>query len=169
MTTRRILAILLACSAGLVGCTHYVNIPRLEGDLAYHDPNAKAPRMVMHRALEKVLELRPLDEPFQVMLPLGTVPETYAQMLPDLSPHAMWSSDGRTKDVPIVRVSEVRIRGSRAEVDVVLPIYAGDGPALAQMVTAHLRYDPVSKWYVVRTQEWRRGVDQRREATAIQR
>jgi hypothetical protein len=147
----------LACTAWLVGCAHYVNIPSQQGDMAYHDPNAKAPRAVMQAALQKALELRPMDAPFQVMLPIGTVPTTYATMLARVSAHAMWSSDGRSKDLPIVRVDQVRIRGRQAEVDIVMPIYPGDTAAVAQMITVVLRLEAMSKWYVVRVNEWRRS------------
>ena len=159
MTARCTFVILLAWTVCVAGCAHYVNIPAQKGDLAYHDPNAKIPRAVMLLALQKVLELRPIEDSFQVVLPVGAVPATYAHILPRISERAMWSSDGRTKDLPLVCVTQVHVRGTRADVDVALPIFAGDAPAVAQITTVHLRYEPMSKWYVVRVREWRHSAE----------
>ena len=157
MTIRRMSAsLLLAWAVCLAGCSHYVNIPPQKGDFAFHDPNNKTACSVMLVGLQKALEDRPMEGPFQVMLPVGTVADTYARILPQLGVQAMWSSDGRTRDMPIVKIDQVLIRGTRAEVDVIRPALTDDGGAGRQLVTVSLLYDPVSKWYATRLKEWRR-------------
>ena len=164
MTTMRKSTIIMAWAACLAGCAQYVNIPPQKGDMAYHDPNSKHCRQVMLAALQRVVELRPINESFQIMLPVGTVPATYGLILPQVSEQAMWSSDGRTKDIPVVAVTQVRIRGRRAEVDVARPAYSGEAPGVAQITTAYLQYQALAKtsnWYVTRVREWRHNGAQR--------
>ena len=160
MTIRRVsIVLLLAWAACVAGCSHYVNIPPQRGDFAFHDPNSRAARSVMLVALQKAMEDRPMEGPFQVILPVGTMKDTYARILPQLGVQAMWASDGRTRDMPIVKIDQVLIRGTHAEIDVIRPVLADDGSAGRELVTVSLLYDPVSKWYATRLKEWRRETE----------
>jgi hypothetical protein len=153
---------LMLAALTLVACARvpspYVNIPSQKGDVAMHDPNRRGVRLVMLRSLEYVLAERPLDQPFQVMLPTGTSAQAYAEILPQLNDNAMWASDGQTRGLPIVAVTQVRIRGTSAEVDVVRPSFPQADQPSAQTVTVHLNYNPVDSWYAVRLREWRGSV-----------
>ena len=156
MTTKymsmTLLLILAACTAG---CGHYVNIPPQQGDFAFHNPNRKAPSIVMLLALQRVLEDQPIEGEFQVVMPVGTTPQTYATILPQLGENAMWASDNQARQIPMLKVDQIRIRTTHAEVDVIRPYDAGETALARQLVTVYLRYDPVSKWYVTRVKQWR--------------
>ena len=136
----------------------YVNIPAQKGDTALHDPNRRGVRLVMLRSLEYVLTERPPNQPFQVMLPIGTSDEAYAGILAQLGDNAMWASDGQTRGLPIVAIAQIRIRGSSAEVDVVRPSFPQAGQSSEQTVTVSLNYNPIDSWYAVRLREWRGSV-----------
>jgi len=156
MATKRIsMILLLALAACLAGCGHYVNIPPQQGDFAFHNPNRKAPSTVMLLALQRVLEDQPIEGQFQVIMPLGTTPQTYAAILPQLGENAMWASDNQVKQLPLLTVDQIRIRTTHAEVDVIRPYAAGKTDSARQLVTVYLRYDPISKWYATRIKQWR--------------
>jgi len=154
----RIVPLMALAAVLLAGCASYVNIPPMEGDTAFHDPNTKVVRSVMGGALAYVMEQRPIERSYQVILPVGTTPMTYAELLSRLGDNAMWSSDGVTKDVPIVAVSQVRVRGTSAEVDVVRPTFSNDLKQSGQTVTVSLKYDPMGGWVANHIKEWRGDV-----------
>jgi hypothetical protein len=89
---------------------------------------------------------------------MGTSDETYAEILPQLGDNAMWASDRRTQGLPIVAISQIRIRGASAEVDVVRPSFPQAGQPSEQTVTVSLKYTPIDSWYAVRLREWRGSV-----------
>jgi len=151
--------ILLVIVGVCVGCAPYVNIPAQKGDFAMHDPNGKTVRIILLKAFAKVLADRPINQPFQVMLPVGTVPEVYAKLLPKISEHAMWSSDGQAKGIPVLRAAGVRIRGYAATVDIVMPMYPDDPDSVQQMVTVSMRHDTIEGWVAVRLRQWRGSVE----------
>ena len=156
MTTKCVpIILLLILAACIAGCGHYVNIPPQQGDFAFHNPNRKAPSVVMLLALQKVLEDQPIQGQFQVIMPVGTTPQTYATILPQLGENAMWSSDGQARQIPMVMVDQIRIRTTHAQVDVIRPYEAGKTALARQLVTVYLKYDPISKWYVTRMKQWR--------------
>ncbi len=140
------------------GCAPIVNIPAQEGDTAMHDPNNGNVQLIMLRALQAAVADRPIEGPFQVILPEGTLPKSYAAMLPQLGENAMWSSDSESGAVPIVAVTQVRIRGLSSEVDVVRPQFPGNAEPSEQTVTVSLKLEPIGGWYVTRMKEWRGDV-----------
>ncbi len=145
----------------LVGCAPMtiVNIPPQQGDTAMHSPNSRGVRTIMRHALQAVLADRPIEKAFQVLLPANTDATVYADMLPQLGKNAMWSSDGKTKGLPIVAVTQVRIRGLNAQVDVVRPQYPEQKQPSEQTVTVTLKFSPFDGWYVIDLKEWRGDVN----------
>jgi len=83
-----------------------------------------------------------------VILPVNTDAQVYADMLPQLGQNAMWSSDGQTKGLPIVAVTQVRIRGLNAQIDIVRPQYPNQQQPSEQTVTVSLKFSPIDSWYV---------------------
>lgn len=148
---------LIGALAWLGGCAtgSYVNIPPQKGDMALHDPNTRSVRAVVVEAINKSLEDRPIKQTFQVVLPAGTKPETYAHVLPKISEYAMWSSVGEATGVPQMVVQQIRIRSFEAEVDLLRPIYLDSPQASRQTVTVYLQFEPMAGWYATRLKEWR--------------
>jgi hypothetical protein len=129
-----LLGLALLCGA----CTPYVNIPPNAGDVASHDPNRQTVQEVIVAAARAALAESPIDQPFHVILPAGTLPLIYDQMLPRISPHAVWSSRGAPEGEPFLEIRQVRIRGSNAEVDLIRPF---DGLVLAGAAPAGLAHE----------------------------
>lgn len=147
------------CLALLSGCTPYVNIPPNEGDFASHDPNRETVQEVIVAASRAALAESPIDQPFHVVLPPGTLPLTYDQTLPKISPHAIWSAQGVGEGEPFLEVRQVRIRTSNAEVDLVRPFNIADPGGYQQVSTVTLTWDPVAKWQPERIRSWRTSVE----------
>lgn len=151
--TLRLIAALLILST-LTACATYVNIPPQARDVAEHDPNDRKVVEVIALAYEKLLDESPMNERFQVILPKGTTAETYKAVLPRFGKLALWSSDGRAKDVPVIEVSQVRIRGTHAEVDLIQPVMPTSRRAVPQVATVFLDHDLFSGWYARRVRYW---------------
>jgi hypothetical protein len=152
-------ALCLALLSGGGGCTPYVNIPPNEGDFASHDPNRETVQDVIVAASRAALAESPVDQPFHVILPPGTLPLTYDQTLPKISPHAVWASEGAPEGAPFMEIRQVRIRGSNAEVDIIRPFSVADPEGFQHVVTVTLKWDAVAKWQAERLRAWRTSVD----------
>jgi len=161
MGTRQFLtlATLGVAAAVLGGCTTYVNIPSRAGDVAVHNPNDDTVKDVEAGALRGAISERPINEPFEVILPEGSLPSTYDWVLPHVGPHAVWSKNGAHEGQPVVEVREIRIRGSSAQVDVIRPWDPGDPSGYQQLVTVELSWDPITHWQTDRVAGWRTSVD----------
>lgn len=149
--------LVLGCLA-LAGCGIYANVPPQTGDIATHDPNHPTIQKVMAIALRAVMEEQPLSGEYTVVLPPGTLPETYNGILPHVGRGATWSSGGNAPIPPVVEVKQVRVRGEKAEVDVVRPSSGGAGEGPPMLVTAKLTYDLIGGWNVRTLRLWRAGV-----------
>ncbi len=150
-------AVVLALSAG---CSTYVNIPPIEGDVAAHDTNESSVRQLMAAAGAAVLQERPIPGKFVVVLPRGTRPETYDYVLPRISSNAVWSSGGPTGDEPTIEIRQIRIRGSNAEADVIRPLVAGEPGTTRQLVTVDLEWNFFEPhWLVQQVRVWHTSVD----------
>lgn len=62
-------------------------------------------------------------------------------------------------DRPVVDVRQVRIRGWTAQIDVVRPLDGDQPQGVHQVVTAYLKWDPVSHWQAEQIRAWRTSVD----------
>ncbi|MAX24665.1 MAG: hypothetical protein CMJ19_09195 [Phycisphaeraceae bacterium] len=160
MNTLRALAALLLITVGLSACTPYVNIPGQKGDtLATHNPNSKTIQEAVVAALQAVITYRPVEGPYQVILPQGTDPATYAKLLPQLGDQAMWSSDGVRQNMPVYEVKGIRIRGYEGEVDIVRPAVGLPDGRTEQLVTVDLKYYITGGWSHVRLRVWKAPVE----------
>ena len=155
---------ILLLSATMTACATYVNIPPQSGDVATHNPNLTTVRTVQEKALQAVLNATTSMRPVQVILPVGVTSETYKTISSKLDPQASWSEEEDTlPDHWPIRVSQVRVRGWLAQVDVARPTDPGQDTSPGQLVTVYLKWDPVTGWYVQRLRPWHMALDEAME------
>ena len=145
--------LLLAIAAG---CSPYVNVPPLQGDVARHNADATQIRNIVVPAVRAVLDEEPPSGPYVVQLPESAEKLTYPATLPQIgdNAHPPFAED-LPENAPIYEVTGVRIRGFDGQVDVVRPgTYGG-----RQLVTVYLRNPPFADWNVQRVRVWRGPVD----------
>jgi len=174
---RRMAALaMVGVAVAQTGCGIYTNIPPQAGDhLAQHSPNRSEVQNVMVEALNATLDQRPIRGTFQVILPSTADAMTYATLLPRLGDDAMWSSDGRRGDVPVLEVKQVRVRGTSAAVDIIRPTAAAlattpaphypgltspTPPRMEELVTVQLRRYLGAGWGATRVYAWNADVDE---------
>ena len=153
MTQKITAAIALAIVCLLAfGCQTYVNIPPQDKDTANHNPNGKTVRTVMALAVRAALDDGGITRPVQVMFPENTNKLSYAQIISAIGDQAVSPYQEDVSRVEgVVFAKGVRIRGTRAEVDVARPV--GDG--VDQLVTVYLTWKPLSSWHADRVHTWR--------------
>ncbi len=163
----------------------YINIPQQAGDLAFGDPNAKDVREIIVIAVRKALEADPIGGPYELLLPAGTTPTTYAlityqlgadALIPGNIPAVALDDDGNPikvdnpdgedpaatvvrpmllGDFPVVEVREIRVRSAEGGVDIVRPSATG-----RQMQEVTLTWEVGFGWYAKRVRPWRIAPDQ---------
>lgn len=153
----RVMVVVAACM-WLGGCAAYVNIPPQAGDIAVHDPNRDNVRDVLTAALTYAVAGTDDGEVY-IQLPAASNAETYSHMLPTISPSAVWSPDPPEEGQAVFDVRQVRIRGWKAEVDIIQPEDMANPDGLQQVVTYYLRQAPFGDWSVQRRRVWRVPVD----------
>ncbi|MBL4700349.1 MAG: hypothetical protein JKX85_03745 [Phycisphaeraceae bacterium] len=164
---RVLVAMIVIITAGLGGCSPYVNIPGQRGDtLATHNPNSKYIQQAIVVALKAVTMYRPVEGNYQVILPEGTDPATYALLLPQLGDQAMWSSDGMRQVQTVYEVKALRIRGADGEVDIVRPASGLAADGTQQLVTVDLKYYIPGGWGHTRLRVWKASVEDALRQTA---
>ncbi|MCX5659526.1 MAG: hypothetical protein NTW19_07355 [Planctomycetota bacterium] len=172
-------------AASLGGCATYVNIPAIGGDgVAAHDTNWNYVADAMAAATNAVVADHPINKPFIVLLPKGSTVMTYNRVLPQLGEHATWlgpeltgaatapakgaKSDAEVivpppavmpVDRPVLDVNQVRIRGWTAQIDIVRPFDYDQPEGVKQVVTAYMKWDPVSHWQIEQLRVWRTSVE----------
>ena len=151
------------------GCVSYVNIPRQVGDFAIHDPNLRSVRQVEAKAIQTVLAEQPVETQVQIILPKGTKPACYDALVKQLGANTTWFDMGPQPGALVIQVRQVRIRGWRAEVDLIRPSHFQMPPGPHQLTTVSLKWDPGAGWQSQHVQLWSIGVrealfDSRRQA-----
>ncbi len=166
--------------AALAACTPptYINIPPEKGDVALSNPNAGNVQQIIVASVRRVLEHDPLGKPYELRLPEGTTPETYALVVTQLGADALVPSDvpsvtvgedgkvvqgSRTTPTPggsgggdslgrfpTVEVRSIRMRAARGQVDVVRPSMSG-----RSLVTVYLDWEAGFGWAAGRVRAWR--------------
>jgi len=147
------LSMLWALCAGLslAGCAPYVNIPPQAGDVALDNPNLRTVQHVSVVAVQAALEDRPVTGSYTLVLPRGTTPAIYQQVLSRLGEQATTTVDARQH---IIEVRQIRVRLDRAEVDVVRAADMQSPRGPGQLVTVYLRNEPFIGWMPQRTRAW---------------
>ncbi|NBC11488.1 MAG: hypothetical protein GVY24_07120 [Planctomycetes bacterium] len=156
MSTFRVpvLTALIAATALLFGCQgpSYVNIPAESGDVAFHSPNGRTVRAVVAVAIDGIVSQTPLDGPVALSLPTGAEALTYEAVAAVSGSNVIPAApdDEGAQTTARIRVTAVRVRGHKAEVDAVR---AKPGGA-EQLVTVHLSWNAFSDWGVTRIRAW---------------
>ncbi len=139
----------------LAGCATYVNIPALDGDLAVHDPNVQSVQQVVTAALQALLAVRPIDGPYQVVLPKGMTGEYANPILKALGAQARWVTTTQpASGLPVLNACQVRIRGWLAQVDILCPRDPKQPLGFQQLVTVDLRWDLTYGWHSQQVRPW---------------
>lgn len=155
-TTRVFPVTVLILAAALVGCQGpaYVNIPPQKGDVASHNPNGRTVRAVVVAVIDAVIQQTPLDGPVALGLPEGAEMLTYeavADLVASEVVPAPPADEAEAGTMARLSVTQVRVRGNRAEVDAVRAAPGAD----EQLVTATASWDPFGGWHVERIRPWR--------------
>lgn len=150
MRYARIASLLICCSV-FTACSTYVNIPPQSGDVAINNPNMKDVLNVEAVALRAVVADRSLNGGYNIQLPEGTDDESYGIVIAKLDEHAGRAGDGA---LPTLTVAQVRVRGMKAEVDVVRPSDAAQQASPEQLVTVYLNWHFFDGWMAERVRPW---------------
>lgn len=146
------LSVLAAASLG--GCVGYHSYPPTPEQRARESMGERAPVDVTVRALERILAMHPPAGGgvggFAVNMPITTPPDTYATVAQRVGGEPVTYTNS---NLPIYHISGVRVRNSKAQVDIVWP--AGDGKTRSATVWLEGGLQP---WAVKRVQEWNEGV-----------
>lgn len=137
----------------LTGCmtAAYVNIPSQTGDFARHNPNTANVREVLVAGLSAAFAERSIRQPISVQLPEGTTNETYQYLMDTFAANYELGPRKRGVGAGDVAVEAIRIRGVKAEVDVIRPGVSNQ----PQLMTVYLDYDVVAGWHRDRIRVWR--------------
>lgn len=146
---RTVLLVLAAASIG--GCVGYHSYPPTPEQRARESMGERAPVDVMVRALERVLAIHPSPAgAFAVNMPVTTPPDVYATVATRVGGEPVTYANA---SLPVYHVAGVRVRNSKAQVDIVWP--SGTGATRSSTVWLEGGLQP---WKVVRVQEWNEGV-----------
>ena len=161
----------IACSTN----PGWVNIPAERGDVASSDPNTENVRQIVQKAVQASLEYESIRGPYELVLPERATPETYAVLTYRLGADAVIPSnvpavplDEQGKPIPqegepleavdpislgefpALRVSAVRVRGRRGEVDLVRP-----ETSLSRLHEIDLEWEAGFGWFAKKVRPWR--------------
>ena len=153
------LVLLAALVAGLAGCNPiHTNVPPLTGDTAFHSPNTTSVVDVEATAMEYVLKRYPAPDQYALDLPYGSTDATYAEVLRILPEggHRAGMQSG-TDLMPTYRVAQVRLRRTRALVDIVVPANPSEQLVTVTCIKEGLG---VGDWYARSMRIWRVSVEQ---------
>lgn len=145
--------VFLSTGIAVAGCgSPYVNIPPQSGDLATHSPNSKNVLQVLTAVMGTLIDQMSVDGPVAVILPAGASELSHVDVAAHIGePAVSIHKQERLKAIVTVEATEVRIRGLRAEVDVLTRGLGGPG----DLKTAYLAWRPVSGWQVTHVRTWR--------------
>ncbi len=154
-----VLSVLIATSFVLLGCQgpSYVNIPAETGDVAFNSPNGRTVRAVVAAAIDEIVSQTPLQGPVALSLPTGAEALTYEAVAAVTGSNVIPATpdDEGAGTTAQLRITQVRVRGHKGEVDAVRAAVGGS----EQLVTVYLSWDAFSRWGVDRIRPWRIPVD----------
>jgi hypothetical protein len=127
-----------------VGCTTptYVNVPAQRGDTALNGVNSSPVRQASAAAVTASQGATGPAGNYEVILPDGATPETYAAVVERLPGQALLPGTQATAGVRTYEVRGVRLRGTGGEVDVIRPGRQGRH----ELVTVRVKWRPFSEW-----------------------
>jgi hypothetical protein len=140
----------------LTGCVGFSSYPGLPNDTALNDTNTPAMKQVMLESLLYVTEHRQLPDQFTLNLPQGMVAENMQGLLNDLDDPRASLLSRDTQNLPGLHVAEIRIRGTKAEVDIAAPLPSvahPDGRMAYETNTLYLK-GGLKHWRVTDARRW---------------
>ncbi|MCW5769743.1 MAG: hypothetical protein KIT19_13780 [Phycisphaeraceae bacterium] len=142
----------ILASLTLAGCVGYHSYPPTPEQRARESMGERAPVDVMVRAMERVLAMHPPagGGAFAVNMPITTPPDVYARVADRVGGRPVMVE---TASLPIYHIAGVRVRNSRAQVDIVWPTGRGTNRSSTVWLEGGLQ-----PWSVKRVQEWNEGV-----------
>ncbi len=146
---------LLLAPLALMACAgpSYVNVPGQDGDLANNNANSDTVREVVAAAARGMLMQKEVAPPIAVVMPEGATALTHADVARRIGADAISPNEEGVEPASRMTISEIRVRGNRAQVDIVAP-----GPGgLDQLTTVHLGWTAMSGWTADRMRTWRAG------------
>ncbi len=138
----------VSLTACLSGCASYVNIPPQPGDTAIHKPDLVPVPELMADALTWATARHPVEPPFAVNLPADTPRVTYTNVVKRGTRGRGVPMSEDVEHLPTYHIAQVRIRGTRAQVDIILP---KGQEAAATTVTLR---STVSGWRIQDARTW---------------
>ncbi len=152
------LSTLIAAAATFTGCSTYINVPALDGDIAVNDPNDETVIKVIVAAIPYAVQEQNYKGTYQVQFPVGTRGIVAYDALTPIDDKALWR-DPVNPELPVYQAAQVRVRSWVAEVDIVRPVNPTQLNLGNQLVTCFLKWDAVSGWTVKRTRIWTTTVE----------
>jgi len=140
------LVLMVTVLAVLQGCTPWATYPRVKGMTELGSPATEPVPTLMARAVSYIKDNKCDGAQYAVNLPPGVPLKVYTKVFEDLGYIRPMTSSAELA----YHVTEVRLRGLNAEVDVVYPDSMGDH----QLTTVNFRNSVVPGWNVVDTRTW---------------
>jgi hypothetical protein len=137
-----------------LGCATYVNLPPHDSDVAIHVPNESNTLAVQGAALRALKQDWPKGQPTQVLPYAGTSQANSHQVAVSAGQPFFFASEPAS-DVPTIEIRQVRIRGTRAAVDIARPSIPTDAQSTLQLITVHLDWSVMTGWQSRRLRVWR--------------
>jgi hypothetical protein len=155
--------LLVACGlilalAGASGCSTYINVPALPGDVAVNDPNDKTVIQVITTAIPFAVKDQAYEGQYQVQFPVGTKGIVAYDALAPLDENAIWRNPP-LPDMPVYHAAQVRVRSWVAEVDVIRPVNPKQLNLGNQLVTVTLKWEAASGWIPRKLRVWSISVE----------
>lgn len=145
------LCVIVSLGSAISCSTTYTNIPPQAGDIAGHNVNSNPVCHVSIEAIRATLSEQPIDRAYTIILPNDTNALTYAKVLSALGDLASRDAD---PSLPIIEIRQIRIRGNKAEVDLLRPANVNDLAGPRQLVTVYLHWDLMANWYPRNLHTW---------------
>ena len=115
-----LIAIIIYCTTNILGCASFVNIPPDNKDTAINAVNIPPVPGVMADALAFATTQYPVNQPAAVILPAPAGERTFRIVSKKINNNiSAWQGNQDTR--PAYRILAVRVRGSAAIVDILLP------------------------------------------------
>jgi hypothetical protein len=148
----------IAAATLLTGCSTYINVPALPGDVAVNDPNDETVIKVIVAAIPYAVQDQGYKGTYQVQFPVGTKSIVAYDALNPIDDKALWRNPVNP-ELPVYQAAQVRVRSWVAEVDVVRPVNPNQLNLGTQLVTVFLKWDAVTGWTGKRLRVWTITVD----------
>lgn len=143
--------LMLTLATLVTGCgPTYVNIPPQPGDVASHNPNSARVRNLLTAAFQHVIDQGNYAGPIALNLPETTTALTHAAVADAIS-NALGPDEEGSPAVTLNAI-QVRIRGTRAGVDIRRPIEGQTSDS--ELVTVNAKMSGLNNWNVTGVRVW---------------